>query len=167
MARSVSFPPFDPPTRRQSGMAGPSRVMGEERHKRGREGEGQRHAVHLYTYLRDPAEIARRSFALIRAEADLGRFPRLLQPLALRLAHAAGDSAILDDLARSRRGDGRLPPARRSSLIRRWLRRVSAASGLWLATRSCARCTIRRQPGLPVRSARPARRPRSNCGALI
>ena len=102
MARSVSFPPFDPPTRRQSGMAGPSRVMGEERHKRGREGEGQRHAVHLYTYLRDPAEIARRSFALIRAEADLGRFPRPLQPLALRLAHAAGDSAILDDLAWSR-----------------------------------------------------------------
>lgn len=55
-----------------------------------------------YTYLRDPAEIARRSFALIRAEADLGRFPRPLRALALRLAHAAGDSAILDDLAWSR-----------------------------------------------------------------
>lgn len=50
-------------------------------------------------YLRDPATISRRSFALIRAEADLGRFPRALRPLAMRLAHAAGDTAILNDLA--------------------------------------------------------------------
>jgi precorrin-8X/cobalt-precorrin-8 methylmutase len=54
------------------------------------------------TYLRDPAEISRRSFALIRAEADLARFPRPLRPLALRLAHAAGDCTILGDLAWSR-----------------------------------------------------------------
>ena len=53
-------------------------------------------------YIRDPAEISRRSFALVRAEADLGRFPRALHPMALRLAHAAGDSTILDDLAWSR-----------------------------------------------------------------
>jgi precorrin-8X/cobalt-precorrin-8 methylmutase len=52
-----------------------------------------------YTYLRDPAAIARRSFALIRQEVDLGRFPRSLRPLALRLAHAAGDASILADLA--------------------------------------------------------------------
>jgi len=78
------------------------RAMGEEQRKRAREGEGQRPIVHRYTYLRDPAEIARRSFALIRVEADLGRFPRSLQPLALRLAHAAGDSTILNDLAWSR-----------------------------------------------------------------
>ena len=52
-----------------------------------------------YKYLRDPAAIYRRSFALIRAEADLARLPRALRPLALRLAHAAGDVAILDDLA--------------------------------------------------------------------
>ena len=76
--------------------------MGKEQRKRGREGEGQRPVVHRYTYLRDPAEIARRSFALIRAETDLSRFPRSLRPLALRLAHAAGDSTILNDLAWSR-----------------------------------------------------------------
>jgi precorrin-8X/cobalt-precorrin-8 methylmutase len=52
-----------------------------------------------YTYLRDPAAIYRRSFALIRAEAGLARFPAALRPVALRLAHAAGDIAILDDLA--------------------------------------------------------------------
>jgi precorrin-8X/cobalt-precorrin-8 methylmutase len=55
-----------------------------------------------YTYLHDPAAIYRRSFALIRAEADLTRFPPGLRPLAIRLAHAAGDVAILDDLAWSR-----------------------------------------------------------------
>jgi len=55
-----------------------------------------------HTYLRDPAEISRRSFALVRAEADLGRFPRALRPLAVRLAHAAGDTGILADLAWSR-----------------------------------------------------------------
>jgi precorrin-8X/cobalt-precorrin-8 methylmutase len=99
MARSVSFLPFDPPAGRQSGIAVRSRVTGEEQRERGREGEGPPDAVHRYTYLRDPAEIARRSLALIRTETDLGRFPRSLQPLALRLAHAAGDSAILNDLA--------------------------------------------------------------------
>jgi precorrin-8X/cobalt-precorrin-8 methylmutase len=51
-----------------------------------------------YTYLRDPAAIYRRSFALIEEEADLARFPSDLRPLALRLAHAAGDTTILDDL---------------------------------------------------------------------
>lgn len=55
-----------------------------------------------YAYLRDPAEIYRRSFALVRAEADLARFPASLRPLALRVAHAAGDATILDDLAWSR-----------------------------------------------------------------
>jgi len=51
------------------------------------------------SYLRDPEAIYRRSFALIRAEADLSRFPEELRPVALRLAHAAGDTAILADLA--------------------------------------------------------------------
>jgi precorrin-8X/cobalt-precorrin-8 methylmutase len=54
--------------------------------------------VSRYTYLRDPAEIYQRSFALIEAEADLSRFPSALRLIALRLAHAAGDTSILDDL---------------------------------------------------------------------
>lgn len=52
-----------------------------------------------YSYLRDPAAIYERSFALIEAEADLGRFPEDMRRLALRLAHAAGDTSILGDLA--------------------------------------------------------------------
>jgi precorrin-8X/cobalt-precorrin-8 methylmutase len=55
-----------------------------------------------YSYLRDPEAIYRRSFELVRQEADLARFPTALRPLALRLAHAAGDVAILGDLALSR-----------------------------------------------------------------
>jgi len=72
---------------------------------RGREGWGltQEGAKNRgYTYLRDPAAIYRRSFALIRAEAGLARFPAALRPVAARLAHAAGDVAILGDLAWSR-----------------------------------------------------------------
>ncbi|MGE3784917.1 MAG: precorrin-8X methylmutase, partial [Alphaproteobacteria bacterium] len=53
-------------------------------------------------YLRDPAAIYERSFALVREAANLGRFPAALRPLAVRLAHAAGDVSILDDLAWSR-----------------------------------------------------------------
>jgi precorrin-8X/cobalt-precorrin-8 methylmutase len=54
--------------------------------------------IRCYTYLHDPTEIYRRSFALIEAEADLSRFPQDLRPLALRLAHAAADTTMLDDL---------------------------------------------------------------------
>ena len=58
--------------------------------------------VRKYTYLRDPEAIYRASFAAIRAEADLPRFPAVQRSLALRLAHAAGDVAVLDDLVSSR-----------------------------------------------------------------
>jgi len=54
-----------------------------------------------YTYLRDAAAIYRASFAAIEREADLARVPAELKPLALRIAHAAGDVAILADLAAS------------------------------------------------------------------
>ena len=52
-----------------------------------------------YTYLRDPAAITRKSLAIVRAEANLTRFPQPLRRVAARIAHAAGDVAILDDLA--------------------------------------------------------------------
>ena len=75
-------------------------ASGERKVPAQRVGEGQIPAT--CRYLRDPAQILRRSFALIREEADLSRFPQRLQPLALRLAHAAGDVTILGDLAWSR-----------------------------------------------------------------
>jgi precorrin-8X/cobalt-precorrin-8 methylmutase len=53
----------------------------------------------IYLYLRDPAAITRRSFALVRAEAELGRFPPAMRPVALRIGHAAGDVSILAEFA--------------------------------------------------------------------
>jgi precorrin-8X/cobalt-precorrin-8 methylmutase len=41
-------------------------------------------------YIRDGAEIYRRSFAIIRREADLGRFSREEERVAVRIIHACG-----------------------------------------------------------------------------
>jgi len=43
-----------------------------------------------FNYLRDGAEIYRRSFATIRAEADLARFSRAEELVAVRMIHACG-----------------------------------------------------------------------------
>ena len=43
-----------------------------------------------HDYIRDGAEIYRRSFAIIRAEADLARFPPEEEKVAVRVIHAAG-----------------------------------------------------------------------------
>jgi precorrin-8X/cobalt-precorrin-8 methylmutase len=78
----------------------PLPASGEREWPAQREGEGQDSVS--FSYLKDPAEIARRSFALIREETDLARLPRALEQVAVRLAHAAGDTTILGDLAWSR-----------------------------------------------------------------
>ena len=41
-------------------------------------------------YLRDPEEIYRRSFAIVRAETDLTRLPAALHDMAVRIVHACG-----------------------------------------------------------------------------
>jgi precorrin-8X/cobalt-precorrin-8 methylmutase len=41
-------------------------------------------------YVRDGAEIYRRSFATIRSEAELGRFDAVLERVAVRMIHACG-----------------------------------------------------------------------------
>jgi precorrin-8X/cobalt-precorrin-8 methylmutase len=50
-------------------------------------------------YLRDPAEIYRRSFATIREEARLDHLPDAIAELAVRVVHACGMVDIVDDLA--------------------------------------------------------------------
>lgn len=52
-----------------------------------------------YAYIRDPQEIYRRSFATIRAEADLAAVPPDMDAIAVRLIHACGDPKIVADLA--------------------------------------------------------------------
>ena len=50
-------------------------------------------------YLRDPQAIYRRSFAIVRAEADLGGLPAELAEVAVRLVHACGMPDITAGLA--------------------------------------------------------------------
>ena len=51
-----------------------------------------------FNYLRDGAEIYRRSFATIRAEADLARFTSDEEQVAVRIIHACGMVEIANDL---------------------------------------------------------------------
>lgn len=52
----------------------------------------------MIDYIRDGDEIYRRSFATIRAEADLSRIPADLEKLAVRVAHASGMVDVIGDL---------------------------------------------------------------------
>jgi precorrin-8X/cobalt-precorrin-8 methylmutase len=56
---------------------------------------------YIREYVRDGAEIYRRSFATIRAEADLAGLPPALVPVAVRMIHACGQVDLVDDLAHS------------------------------------------------------------------
>jgi precorrin-8X/cobalt-precorrin-8 methylmutase len=51
-----------------------------------------------FDYVRDGAEIYRRSFAMIRAEADLTRFTKTEETVAVRIIHACGMVEIAADL---------------------------------------------------------------------
>lgn len=57
----------------------------------------------LRAYEKDPAAIYAQSFATVRAEARLDRFPEAMQPLAVRVIHACGMIEIADRLAFSPR----------------------------------------------------------------
>jgi precorrin-8X/cobalt-precorrin-8 methylmutase len=54
-----------------------------------------------FDYIREGAEIYRRSFATIRAEADLARFPDDVSPVVVRMIHACGMVDLTDDIAYS------------------------------------------------------------------
>lgn len=63
-------------------------------------------------YVRDGAEIYRRSFAIIRAEADLAAIPPSAEPLAVRMIHACG----MTDLPADIRCSDDVVPAGRAAL---------------------------------------------------
>lgn len=89
-------------------------------------------------YIRDPAEIYARSFAAIRAEADLAGLPAALEPVAVRLVHACGMTDIVADLAY----DPGVVPAAKSAL--------EAGAAIFADTRMTAAAIIARQ--LPARN---------------
>jgi precorrin-8X/cobalt-precorrin-8 methylmutase len=53
------------------------------------------------SYIRDGAEIYRRSFAIIRAESDLARFNKSEERVAVRIIHACGMVEIARDIVMS------------------------------------------------------------------
>ena len=52
-------------------------------------------------YIRDGAEIYRRSFAIIRSESELGRFSPLEERVAVRIIHACGMTDVARDIVMS------------------------------------------------------------------
>jgi precorrin-8X/cobalt-precorrin-8 methylmutase len=54
-----------------------------------------------FDYIRDGAEIYRRSFAAIRAEADLARFPADVARVVVRMIHACGMTDLPADIGYS------------------------------------------------------------------
>ncbi len=53
----------------------------------------------MLDYIRDAAEIYRRSFAIIRAEADLSRFPADVERVVVRLIHTCGQVDVTEHVA--------------------------------------------------------------------
>jgi precorrin-8X/cobalt-precorrin-8 methylmutase len=53
------------------------------------------------SYIRDGAEIYRNSFAIIRAEADLARFSKAEERVAVRIIHACGMVEVAKEIAMS------------------------------------------------------------------
>ncbi len=53
----------------------------------------------MVEYLKDPAAIYAKSFATVRAEAALDRFPEDVAEVVVRLIHACGIPRIADDIA--------------------------------------------------------------------
>ncbi len=53
----------------------------------------------MISYIKDGDEIYRRSFAIIRAEADLGAIPPDMERVAVRIIHSCGMTDIVEDIA--------------------------------------------------------------------
>ena len=71
--------------------------------RRSGEGGALRECIHLTAtlndYIRDPREITKRSFEIVRAETDLSGLPEDIGEVALRVVHACGMPEIASDLA--------------------------------------------------------------------
>jgi precorrin-8X/cobalt-precorrin-8 methylmutase len=62
-------------------------------------GNGRRRVSGVLDYIRDAAEIYRQSFATIRAEADLARFPDDVARVVVRLIHTCGQVDVVEHVA--------------------------------------------------------------------
>jgi precorrin isomerase len=120
------------------------------------------------SYIKDGAEIYRRSFALIRSEADLGRFDAVLERVVVRMIHASGMVDLAADIEASAGfGDAGERALKDGGAILCDTNMV--ASGVTRARLPAANdvvCTLsdRRSRSSPPTSGRRARRPPSSCG---
>ena len=121
-------------------------------------------------YERDGAEIYRRSFATIRAEADLAGLPADVAQVAVRMIHACGMVDLVADIGlvagrRSRTPARRCRPARRSCATRAMV--AAGVTRKRLPADNEVVCTLRdprRRRRWPSSSAPPAARRRWSCG---
>ena len=94
----VHRPPHPPPPQGARGSEAPDPTPSPQLGEGWGEGAKKESRRCRYRYLKDPAAIYRRSFALIRREVDLAPIPRALHALALRLVHASGEPDLLTQL---------------------------------------------------------------------
>jgi len=116
-------------------------------------------------YLRNGAAIYERSFAIIRAEADLSRFTPEEAEVAVRMIHAAGQVEVAgliefapEFVSAARKAlRGGAPILCDSEMV---------AHGSLPRAKSSARCATHASRILQRNSALRALPPRSNCGAI-
>ena len=123
-------------------------------------------------YLRDPAGITRRSFAIIRRETDVSALPAGLADVAYRMVHACGMTDLVADLAFSDDvGDAARGALAAGAPILADCRMVeSGISRRRLRAGNDVICTFganRTSPRARRRQARRARRRRWSCGSRI
>ncbi len=125
----------------------------------------------MLDYLRDAAEIYRQSFATIRAEADLSRFPADVERVVVRLIHTCGQVDVAEHVAYTddvvTRAAAALaagaPVLCDSSMVAAGITAAAAAR------RQRGRLAGRRSAGGGAggtAAAPPARRPESSCGRI-
>ena len=52
----------------------------------------------MFNYIKNPTEIYRRSFEIIRAETDFSKLAKSAHAIATRIIHSCGMPEIVDDL---------------------------------------------------------------------
>ena len=109
----------------------------------------------LDDYIRDPQEITRRSFEIVRAETDLSGLPTDIGEIALRVVHACGMPEIAADLAYDGdvAGVGRAALAAGATVLADCAMVVDGIIRARLPAANAVRCTLNdpRTPALATR----------------
>ena len=119
---TISFSPAEPAIRQRGAASRALRSRSSSPARREPVCWREANVKPSYAYEKDAAAIYRRSFAIIRGEADLARFSPVEERVAVRVIHACGmvEAASRPRLFAGRRGSGaRGSSRRRADLLRR------------------------------------------------